>query len=627
MRKLCLPILAFLLCLACEKQPGEKLFRMVAGVPEDGVKTVLGPKGENARYPVYWQAGDAISVNGTVSRPLSGAEAGGSSATFTFDQTPAEAAVYNVIYPATTALDRVVFPASQTYTEGSFAQGAAPLAGHTLSPESGVRLSTPAAIVRFVFQGDVVLTDMEIVSLGGEKISGEFMLGKDADGAFDGSLSASSSAAESMDFSFGSGLQLCGDGIPVVFTLPHGTYSRGLRAVVREKGGTAMTLRFFASGAEIPAARVCTFPAIAFEAGKEILLAGAEPFEGEDTDVEETAGNEGMDAEDAAAAVSITVGTYNVWAPSARKDYWDPESSKYDQEMSEQRKWSNSYESVAAMINALDCDVIGIQEVTKMVYQTTLTSGNADYDGNVHTLNSLLPNYAWVIYNASNTSYDNLTKNTTANGLGSTDAILYKPSVFTLVSKGRAWLTGTRNVAPGDSETWDRIGTNRPATWAKFTHKASGKQFVFITTHLDLPNAGTDDDPAMPQRRNITELLDWFAPKYAPESLPSVIVGDMNVDTGDTAGNYALLVSDRWKDVYDTMKDDGSLDFNYLRLPGTMNANKNEKGGVSSWRPDHVLCYGFIPSWYKVCTEKLATKDGSLHWPSDHFPIKTVLNF
>ena len=58
---------------------------------------------------------------------------------------------------------------------------------------------------------------------------------------------------------------------------------------------------------------------------------------------------------------------------------------------------------------------------------------NKDYDGNDHTLNSLLPAYSWVIYNAHNTTYDSsFPNNTTAAGLGSTDAILYKSSVLTL---------------------------------------------------------------------------------------------------------------------------------------------------------------------------------------------------
>lgn len=345
---------------------------------------------------------------------------------------------------------------------------------------------------------------------------------------------------------------------------------------------------------------------------------------GEKIDIEETAGTEGMGAEDASAAVSITVGSYNIWAPSARKKVMDDDAT-----VPVQRSWANSYTAVANMIKLLDCDVIGLQEVTRMVYKTTYqgTSDNKDYDGNVHTLNSLLPSYSWVIYNANNTTYDgSFPNNTTAAGLGSTDAILYKSSVLTLNAKGRAWLNGSKTEHPETGKNWDGNGTNRPATWARFTHKASGKQFVFITTHLDLPNAGETSDPAFPQRRNVQELITWFAPTYAGD-LPSVITGDMNVDAGDIAGNYSSLVSGQWKDVYDTLNEWGALSYTDQRVKGTMPANKNEEGGLSSWRPDHVLFYGFTPSFYMVGREKLPTANGEDHWPSDHLPLKVVLNF
>lgn len=382
-----------------------------------------------------------------------------------------------------------------------------------------------------------------------------------------------------------------------------------------------MTLSFFTSGATIEA-KVCAFPSITFQAGKEIILNETDPMGGEDIDIEETAGTEGMNADDAALATAISVGSYNIWAPSARKSVMDADAT-----VSEQRSWANSYTAVADMIKLLDCDVIGLQEVTKMVYRTTLTSGNEDYDGKVHTLNALLPEYSWVVYNAHNTTYDNLfPNNTTANGLGATDAILYKPAVLTLDAKGRAWLNGSKTAHPETGDNWDGLGTNRPATWARFTHKASGKQFVFITTHLDLPNAGEESDPAFPQRRNATELIEWFAPTYAG-NLPSVITGDMNVDAGDTAGNYDILVSGKWKDSYDIMKEWGTLSYIDQRAKGTMPANKNEEGGLSTWRPDHVLFYGFTPSFYMVGREKLPTANGEQHWPSDHLPVKVVLNF
>lgn len=607
---LILPLLLF----SCRKDAPAQPFLLNAGVEAPSVRSSMGEKNGEGKYPVYWSEGDVIAVNGALSAALTAGEAGGASATFTFDEKPATAGVYNLVCPGNAVSGRVVFPSSQTYTENSFCPGAAPLICVTDDLDAPVVFTSCAAIVRFPMTGSVTLSSMTVTTPGGEKISGNFNM----------SLVPQDGAFGQMDYSFGGGLTLDGEAKAIIFTVPAGTYRKGLRAVLQASNGSAMTISFFTTGATLAASTVCTFPSLAFQAWKEIIFNETDPMGGEEIDLEEQAGTDGMGAEDASTLTSIKVGSYNIWAPSARKSVME-DTEKYGT-VSEQRSWANSYTAVADMINSLDCDVIGIQEVTKMVYQTTLTSGNEDYDGNVHTLNSLLPNYRWVIYNSHNTTYDNLTNNTTANGLGSTDAILYKSSVLTLESKGRAWLNGTRNKAPQDDQSWDGIGSNRPATWAKFTHKSSGKQFVFIVTHLDLPGAGEESDPAYPQRRNAQELITWFAPMVT-EDLPSVITGDMNVDAGDAAGNYDILISGRWKDVYDTMKADGSLSYTDRQVKGTMPANKNEEGGLSSWRPDHIFFYGFMPSYYCVCRDKLPTADASLHWPSDHLPVIAVLNF
>lgn len=614
MKKILCFILPLVLTLSCQKQPRQQEqdpgFTLRAGLEEVQSKTTLGPRGLNDKSPVYWANGDAVSVNGVISRPLTGESGTSSSASFVFDSTPASAAVYNVLYPGTEEQDKLLFDGRRI-----------PLYGHITTLSDGVTMRTPSAVVRFKCRGTATLTRMVITSMKGEKLYGKFTLAKDSGGALTGVLTPAQDASASIDYVFDSPLVLTESGQTVSFVIPAGNYAKGLKAVLTDNCGQYMTLRFFLNGASIPAAQVCAFQPVDYLAGSEVTLTQAEGFGAEDVSLEEQGGLQDMGAEQGQSFAALKVGTYNIWAPSARKSVMDA-----DPEVSAQRSWANSYESVADMINYLDCDIIGIQEVTKMVYQTTLTTGNADYDGNVHTLNSLLPEYSWVIYNAANTTYDNLTNNTTANGLGSTDAILYKGSVLTLVSKGRYWLTGTRKKAPQEDNTWDGIGTNRPATWAKFTHKASGKQFVFIVTHLDLPNAGEESNPAFPQRRNATELIGWMAPLVCPENIPSIIVGDMNVDRGDAAGNYDILVSGRWKDVYDTMKETGTLDFTDLRYPGTMNADKRESG-LSTWRPDHIFTDGFSVSYYKVGREKFATRDGTLHYPSDHLPIKIIANF
>ena len=101
-------------------------------------------------YPVYWSEEDRIVVNGVLSGKVAIDENDPSKATFAINPTPAFP--LHITYPycdATTAEEPVVeFSAEQTYTEGSFSIGAAPMCGYTES-SNDVTLSHLASILRF----------------------------------------------------------------------------------------------------------------------------------------------------------------------------------------------------------------------------------------------------------------------------------------------------------------------------------------------------------------------------------------------------------------------------------------------------------------------------------------------
>ena len=111
-------------------------------------RTSLGSKIGDI-YPVYWSEGDQIVVNGTLSEAIEIGE-DGKIATFTLNPTPEHP--YHITYPyheATTAEQAVVeFPAEQTYIEGSFSEGSAPMCGYAERGNS-VALNHLATILRF----------------------------------------------------------------------------------------------------------------------------------------------------------------------------------------------------------------------------------------------------------------------------------------------------------------------------------------------------------------------------------------------------------------------------------------------------------------------------------------------
>ena len=84
-------------------------------------RTVLGNK-EGESYPVYWSEGDKIAINGKCSTPATINAENKSCATFTIEEEIK--APYCVTYPYTEATTSeepmVLFPAEQSYTEGTF---------------------------------------------------------------------------------------------------------------------------------------------------------------------------------------------------------------------------------------------------------------------------------------------------------------------------------------------------------------------------------------------------------------------------------------------------------------------------------------------------------------------------
>ena len=175
-----------------------------------------------------------------------------------------------------------------------------------------------------------------------------------------------------MDISFGSGLNLTSEGIRVSFPVPPGNYTKGLKAVVHDCEGGSMTLRMFISGTNLPSSHVTAFTPVDYQSWSEVVFTATDSYERVDgLEFEENAGADSMQATDGSTSVSIKAGTYNIWAPSARKSVMEnPETYPG---VSDQRSWANSYLAVADMIKWLDCDIMGLQEVTNMVYKTSNT--------------------------------------------------------------------------------------------------------------------------------------------------------------------------------------------------------------------------------------------------------------
>ena len=141
-------------------------------------RTSLGDKvGES--YPLYWSEGDRIAINGAASGEAVIDAANRSVATFEI-LSPASKP-FHITYPYSESLSgeaaKVIFPAEQNYTEGTFAQGCAPMCGYVDGQSSSVSLKHLTGVLRLPIKASSEGTTLEkvvVTSLGGAKISGEF---------------------------------------------------------------------------------------------------------------------------------------------------------------------------------------------------------------------------------------------------------------------------------------------------------------------------------------------------------------------------------------------------------------------------------------------------------------------
>ena len=139
-------------------------------------RTSLGDK-VNDTYPVVWSEGDRIGVNGVMSAEAKINATDARRASFELD------AVVNyplhITYPYCTSTNgesaKVIFAAEQHYTEGTFAQGSAPMCGYAASSTEAITLKHLASIVQLPIKGEgIVLDKVVITTTDNAKLAGEF---------------------------------------------------------------------------------------------------------------------------------------------------------------------------------------------------------------------------------------------------------------------------------------------------------------------------------------------------------------------------------------------------------------------------------------------------------------------
>lgn len=200
-------------------------------------------------------------------------------------------------------------------------------------------------------------------------------------------------------------------------------------------------------------------------------------------------------------------------------------------------------------------------------------------------LMELLPEYDYIGYPYAG-----------ADSKGHTASILFKRDKFKILDNGVFWYSETPDV---ESIGWDASDT-RICTWAKITHKSSGMQFYFFTSHFYWRNVTARQNSGKLHIRKIQEIV--------KDKLPIISTGDFNSTSSTPQINDILTMLE---DAYDLTE-----------TPHVGPTATAFPGGVFEGEPKSRIDYIFVNKKVRVLTYSVLNDDyNNGRYPSDHFPV------
>ena len=603
----------------------------------DETKTTVGPVGSG--YKTFWSEGDKISINGQLSGAVSSTDAGKTQVDFTV--TIGESGPYNVLYPGTSSTNVISIPATHSGNLNAPAYGSANV---NSQGKYSVKMKSFCGILRFAFNGSATLDRIELKSLGGQKLSGNFTISNFETGAFSGG----SSATVTYDLN---SLALTGSDQYVYVALPAQAYSGGMEARVYQKGGSDdgayMTLKFWSSGLTLARTDIIEFQSKTFAAGRtdELLQINS------------------LTAESGSASLEtrIVVGCYNLYAQSSRtKDYMALSNS-------------GVREALGQAVADMGADIIGINEID-----------NNFKSGGTYSIQSLaeakgLTGYTWCLAHPDDIDRDGnwLTGYSYSTGYKFADGFAYRTSMFSITDHDWVWISHVADNTYYDDREDAYGNSGGPETtcaYAKFTHTSSGKQFyVFVTHTSTTDHIGSEvgatqtggkydkEDAAIVARRlRIVNNVKYFCSQKAG-SLPYIVMGDFNFgpyyDTKKARADaaYTAFTGSGYTNAYDDVNSANLLSSFYTSYPGTQTGSNWGASFLTNliypqFRIDHIWLkdgssqnikaetYRTVRRTYDVTTsEEVLDDEGNgtgvyedvtRSWcPSDHFPVVATILF
>jgi endonuclease/exonuclease/phosphatase family metal-dependent hydrolase len=247
---------------------------------------------------------------------------------------------------------------------------------------------------------------------------------------------------------------------------------------------------------------------------------------------------------------------------------------RYDNRGDSGNLWVNRAPIQANLISFHDFDVVGIQE--GLINQ-------------LEDLSKALPQYTRYGIGRDD-----------GKAAGEHSAIYYKKDKFKLLKSGDFWLSQTPDK-PGKG--WDATCCNRICSWVQLQDIASKKKFYFFNVHFDHQGVIARIESAKLMIEKI---------KAIAGNNPAVFTGDLNGGRNSDCYKYianAGIIKDSHDLASFTYENNGS--FNSFRTPRGMEVI------------DHI----FVTKQFKVKKWGILTDTYFGKYPSDHFPVMSVVSF
>lgn len=246
---------------------------------------------------------------------------------------------------------------------------------------------------------------------------------------------------------------------------------------------------------------------------------------------------------------------------------------RYDNPRDSGNLWKDRLPRVTALIEFHDFDLLGTQE------------------GLQHQIDAIakaLPNYSYYGIGRDDGVY-----------AGEHSAIFYKKDKFTLIKKGDFWLSATPEK-PGFG--WD-AKINRICSWVLLKHNASGQNIYFFNVHYDHQGI---------QARIESSKLILSKIKSIAAGVPVILTGDFN--------------GDHQSDWYKNIANSNYLFDSFTKVAKAYIPNGSFQGFGPNLNRDQVIDHIFTSKHFNVQKWGVLTDSYDGKFPSDHFPILSLLN-